>query len=77
LGFGSGQKNWVWGLGLDPKPNPKPNPKPTKGLTNSEFISIHFGVEIQKKIHECQKFFWSKIFKKNYKKICLRNLKIF
>jgi hypothetical protein len=56
---------WVLGLGFrsGPKSKPKPQTQFFLGLTNSEFNSIHFDVEIKKKIFfECLKFLGLKKF---------------
>ena len=44
------EKTWVLGLGFGCGPKDKPEPKTQVflGITNSEFNSIHFGVEIKK-----------------------------
>jgi len=64
-------------LGFGPKPKPKTKPKTQVflGLTNSEFNSIDFGVEINKNekkfmsaknFYEFQEFFGFKKFLFNY-----------
>jgi hypothetical protein len=67
----------ILALGFGPKPKPKTKPKTQVffGLTNSEFNSIDFGVEINKNkknfmsaknFYEFQEFFGFKKFLFNY-----------